>query len=92
MANKNYLLVLRFLKQEQKEFMLLINIKENESIEKETAQGNNKLLLDWLSNKIYQHGRYYTSEELCRQATGETLNSTHFINYATKKYSNIYHL
>ena len=65
-------------------------IKENESIEKETAQGNNKLVLDWLSNKIYQHGRYYTSEELCRQATGETLNSTHFINYATKKYSNIY--
>jgi carboxypeptidase Taq len=65
-------------------------IKENSSIEEETAKGNNQLLTDWLSNNIYQHGRYYTSEELCRKATGETLNSTHFIRYATKKYTGIY--
>ncbi len=64
--------------------------KENESIDAATAKGNNQLLLDWLHSKIYQHGRYYTSEELCKQATGATLNSTHFINYATKKYAQIY--
>jgi carboxypeptidase Taq len=67
-------------------------IKENDSIEKEIAFGNNKSVLQWLSKNIYQHGRYFTSEELCNKATGETLNSTHFIRYATKKYNNIYNI
>ncbi len=65
-------------------------IKENASIEKEIAIGNNKYLIQWLSKNIYQHGKYYTSEELCQKVTGEKLNSTHFIRYATKKYSHIY--
>jgi carboxypeptidase Taq len=64
--------------------------KENLSVEKEIATGNNKPLLQWLQKNIYPYGRYYTSEELCKKATGETLNSTHFINYATKKYAAIY--
>ena len=65
-------------------------VKENASIEKEIAGGNNKYLLQWLNKNIYQHGKYYTSEELCFKATGETLNSTHFIRYATKKFAHIY--
>ncbi|NOT93106.1 carboxypeptidase M32 [Ferruginibacter sp.] len=64
--------------------------KEKESVEKEIAQGNNETVVHWLKKNIYPYGRYYTSEELCKKATGETLNSTHFINYATKKYRNIY--
>ena len=65
-------------------------VKENASIEKEIAEGNNNSLLQWLNKNIYQHGKYYTSEELCFKATGETLNSTHFIRYATKKFAHIY--
>jgi len=65
-------------------------VKENASVEKEIAEGDNKSILEWLGKNIYPYGRYYTSEELCHKATGETLNSTHFINYATKKYRNIY--
>jgi carboxypeptidase Taq len=64
--------------------------KENKSIEKEISTGDNKFLLQWLNNHVYQLGRQYTSEELCKQATGETLNSTHFIRYATEKYTGIY--
>ena len=64
--------------------------KENKSVEKEISTGDNKFLLQWLNNHIYQFGRQYTSEELCKQATGETLNSTHFIRYATEKYTGIY--
>jgi carboxypeptidase Taq len=64
--------------------------RENDSLEKEIATGNNSSLLNWLKKNIYPYGRYYTSEDLCKKATGETLNSTHFINYATKKYSDIY--
>jgi carboxypeptidase Taq len=67
-------------------------IKENNSIEKEIALGNNNSVLQWLSKNIYQYGRYFTSEELCNKATGETLNSTHFIRYATKKYTDIYNI
>ncbi len=63
---------------------------ENESVEKEIAQGNYEFILKWLGKNIYQKGRYYNSEELCYKATGETLNSTYFIRYATKKYTNIY--
>jgi carboxypeptidase Taq len=64
--------------------------KENESVEKEIAQGNYEFILKWLGKNIYQKGRYYNSEELCYKATGETLNSTYFIRYATEKYTNIY--
>ncbi len=60
------------------------------ALEKEIAAGNNLNLLQWLKQHIYQHGRYYTSEELCRNATGEVLNSNYFIDYANKKYANIY--
>lgn len=66
--------------------------KENASLDKELAAGNNTVVLNWLSDKVYRHGRYYTSEELCKEATGETLNSTHFIRYATKKFTEIYTL
>ena len=65
-------------------------IKENDSIEKEIANGDNKFLLQWLNKNIYKYGRQFTSEELCKKATGEALNSTHFISYATEKYTKIY--
>ena len=66
--------------------------KENLSVEKEIAAGNNTAVLQWLQKNIYPYGRYFTSEELCKNATGDNLNSTHFINYATKKYHTIYNI
>ena len=47
-------------------------------------------LLDWLRNKIHQHGKTYTSDELCKMVTGETLNSDYFLKYAEEKYRNLY--
>lgn len=64
--------------------------KQNPSYEKELAAGNNAGLLQWLRQQIHQYGRYYTSEELCKLATDETLNSSHFIDYVNKKYGGIY--
>ena len=63
---------------------------QNPALEKELAAGNNRNLLAWLQQQIYRHGRYYTSEELCSRATGETLNSKYFMDYAGKKYNDIY--
>ena len=64
--------------------------RQNASFEKELASGNNTGLLQWLRQQIHRHGRYYTSEELCNKATGETLNSKYFMDYANKKYNDIY--
>ncbi|MBP6430785.1 MAG: carboxypeptidase M32 [Ferruginibacter sp.] len=67
-------------------------LSKNSSIEKEVATGNTLPVLEWLRNNIHKYGRYYTSEELCKNVTGETLNSSYFINYVTKKYTTIYNL
>ncbi|MDB5277759.1 MAG: carboxypeptidase [Ferruginibacter sp.] len=66
--------------------------KENASLNKEIEAGNTATVLNWLRKKIHQYGREFTSEQLCKKATGETLNSTYFIDYATKKYTAIYGL
>jgi carboxypeptidase Taq len=47
-------------------------------------------LLTWLRTKIHQYGRYYTSEQLCAEVCGETLNIQHFIHYLLDKYRKIY--
>lgn len=60
------------------------------SVEKDIAAGNTAPLLHWLQQQIHRHGRYYTSAELCRQATGQVLDPAYFISYATKKYKTIY--
>ena len=64
--------------------------RENPSLEKNIADGNNFIIQQWLKQQIYQHGRYYSSEDLCKKATGETLQSKYFIRYATQKYNHIY--
>jgi len=63
---------------------------ENQSIEKELAEGNNDFVQKWLKDNVYQWGRYYSSGDLCKKATGETLQSKYFISYATKKFNHIY--
>jgi carboxypeptidase Taq len=67
-------------------------LKQNTSIEVEIDGGNTKNILVWLRQNIHAHGRYFTSEDLCKNATGENLNSKYFIDYATKKYTSIYNL
>ena len=64
--------------------------KENPSVEKEIGAGNYHAVHQWLKNNIYQHGRYFSSEELCKKATGELLNPTYFIRYATTKFNQVY--
>lgn len=51
---------------------------------------NTKPIHQWLQKNIYRYGRKYTSEELCKKATGEYLNPTHFLNYVTKKFDLVY--
>jgi carboxypeptidase Taq len=64
--------------------------KENESVNKEVAEGNTGYILCWLRKNIHQYGRLYTSEELCKTITGQPLNTKFFIDYASKKFNGIY--
>jgi carboxypeptidase Taq len=65
--------------------------KENALVNKEVAEGNTGYILNWLRQNIHQYGRQYTSQELCNKISGEPLNTKYFIDYASKKFNDIYH-
>jgi len=65
-------------------------LKNNPTLKTDLAGGNNLPVLGWLKQQIYPYGRYYSSEELCKKATGQYLSSRYFIDYVTEKYSDIY--
>ena len=62
------------------------------SLEEDIAGGRIVALLDWLRAHIHYHGRKYRSAELCEKVTGEALNIRYFMEYAEKKYADIYSL
>jgi carboxypeptidase Taq len=64
--------------------------QQTPGLEAQIGQGNTSGLLQWLNKNIYAYGRLYTSEELCKKATGQYLNAQYFIDYATAKYQNAY--
>jgi len=64
--------------------------EEIAGLEEQISSGNTHPLLEWLRTKIHSRGRYYTSEELCREVTSEGLNGNHFLAYAREKYVSIY--
>jgi len=64
--------------------------KQYPAISEDLSNGKINTIQEWLQKEIYCNGRFYSSEELCKKATGESLQSSYFIEYATKKYSEIY--
>lgn len=64
--------------------------KELPEFEKFLQEGQFDIIKDWLSGRIYIHGRKYTSEELCKRVTGKGLDPADFMQYARDKYRFIY--
>ncbi|MBC6490302.1 carboxypeptidase M32 [Flavihumibacter stibioxidans] len=64
--------------------------KEFPDMDEITRQGKFNIALEWLRGRIHQYGRQYTSEELCKNLTGEGINIDHFMQYVTEKYRFIY--
>jgi carboxypeptidase Taq len=58
----------------------------------EIEGGNTNGLLQWLRQNVHQKGRFFTSEELCREITGTGLEVSHFMDYLLEKYVSIYTL
>ncbi|HEY8734849.1 MAG TPA: carboxypeptidase M32, partial [Puia sp.] len=59
-------------------------------LKKKLEEGNTKDLLLWLRQRIHSSGRIWNSEEICKNATGETLNVQYFLDYLFDKYRKIY--
>lgn len=55
-------------------------------LDKQISLGQFSELLNWLRKNIHMHGKRYSSDELCRKITGESLNFKWFMKYAREKY------
>lgn len=54
--------------------------------------GNLLPIKEWLTEKVYQHGKLLTPGEIILQVTGEPLNPTYLANHLESKYKDIYRL
>jgi carboxypeptidase Taq len=61
--------------------------KQIAGLQDHLAEGHYQSLLQWLREKIHQHGRRYLPAELMRRATGETTHAKYRVEYLRKKYS-----
>lgn len=53
-------------------------------------KGEFSFIRAWLHDKIYRHGRRFSTQELLKQATGKELSSKPYLQYLESKYSEIY--
>ena len=67
-------------------------LEQDASIEPALTAGDYRPLRDWLGERIYQHGRRYSRQELLIKATGRGLDPEPYIAYLTKKYTGLYGL
>jgi carboxypeptidase Taq len=49
-------------------------------------------LHQWLTDRIHRHGCRYITDELIEQATGVSITADHFLEYAYRKYGELYDL
>jgi len=64
--------------------------KSDQKLQEKMGKGDTTDLLQWLRQRVHAPGRIYNSEELCKYATGETLNVQYFLDYLLDKYGKIY--
>lgn len=64
--------------------------KEHKDWEAKVAKGETEFIRLWLKDKIHQHGRQFSAQELCEKITGEPLNAKYFVDYLNNKFGPIY--
>ena len=60
------------------------------TLQADIAQGNLIPLKKWLNYHIHRHGRQFTSTELIRNATGQTLSAAPFLHSLQQKIQEVY--
>ncbi|HOJ33676.1 MAG TPA: carboxypeptidase M32 [Candidatus Hydrogenedentes bacterium] len=58
----------------------------------QVASGDFSAILAWLREKVHRHNRRKLAAEILREATGQDVSVTYFLNYLEKKYSDLYNL
>lgn len=66
--------------------------QDNPQVLSEVEAGKFDTILNWMREKIHQHGKKFTFAELAQRATGSALRWEPYIHYLTGKYSEIYGL
>ena len=66
--------------------------KDVPDVDEKIEHGEFAGIKSWLNENIHNKGRLYSSAELLRRVTGETLNADHFIRHLNEKYRAIYRL
>ena len=67
--------------------------KDLPTFREDIENGDFSKIKAWLVNKVHKHGRRYDSlDSMLEDQVGEKLNPKYFIDYLTKKYSDIYKL
>lgn len=61
-------------------------LKDVPELESEISRGNFTAMRRWLEAKVWKWGSYYQTPELLKEATGETLNPTHFMSHLKQRY------
>jgi carboxypeptidase Taq len=64
--------------------------KEIPGLRDQVRCGQMDTLLQWLRRKIHCNGRRYYSDDLCKQVTGQGLDTKYFMDYIQEKYAGIY--
>lgn len=62
------------------------------TLETNIAQGDFIPLKEWLNYHIHRHGRQFTSEELIKRATSQTLSAEPFLRSLRKKIHEVYRI
>jgi carboxypeptidase Taq len=57
-----------------------------------TREGEFDDLHGWLTENVHRHGQRYTTDDLVREATGESFTADHFLDHVTAKYGDLYEL
>ena len=65
---------------------------EDPSIQEALDRADYEPLRAWLTDRVCQHGRRYTREQLLIRATGRGLDPEPYLRYLTAKFSEIYAL
>ncbi len=67
-------------------------MKKELNYEANLSTGELGEVLSWLRSNIHQYGSLYLPEELIKKATGEKLNTGHYLSYINEKYTKLYEL
>jgi carboxypeptidase Taq len=63
-----------------------------EDLDTKIRAGDFEDLHTWLTDNVHSHGQRHTTDDLIREATGESFTADYFLDYAESKFGDLYDL